>query len=133
MISLFLAAAIAAAPAIQPLQLKEDNIPEIVAALTDEEKVLLLVGGRAKSYNGIGDSAVGVPGAAGTVNGIARLGIPVITLADGPAGLRISPHRDADERTFFCTGFPIATLLASTWNTGLVAGVGKAMGNEVLE
>ncbi|MBP5636492.1 MAG: glycoside hydrolase family 3 C-terminal domain-containing protein [Bacteroidales bacterium] len=132
MISLILAAAIAAAPA-QPLQLREDNIPEIVAAMTPEEKVLLLVGGRAKSYNGIGNSAVGVPGSAGTVNGIPRLGIPTITLADGPAGLRISAHRDGEERTYFCTGFPIATLLASTWNTELVTGVGKAMGNEVLE
>lgn len=132
MISLFLAAAIAAAP-VQSLQLREDNISEIVAAMTPEEKVLLLVGGRAKSYNGIGNSAVGVPGSAGTVNGIPRLGIPAITLADGPAGLRISDHRDGEERTYYCTGFPIATLLASTWNPELVTGVGKAMGNEVLE
>lgn len=129
---LIVSALLAAAPAQAP-QLREDNIPEIVSVMTDEEKVRLLVGGRAKSYNGIGNSAVGVPGSAGTVNGIERLGIPRITLADGPAGLRISPKREGDERTFYCTGFPIATMLASTWNTALVEEVGEAMGNEVLE
>ena len=32
-----------------PLQLKEDNIPEIVSAMTVEEKCALLVGGEASS------------------------------------------------------------------------------------
>ena len=130
--ALMLSAIIAASP-IEAPKLSENNIPEVVSAMTDEEKVLLLIGGRAKSYNGIGNTAVGVPGAAGTVNGIPRLGIPRICLADGPAGLRISERREGDERTFYCTGFPIATLLASTWNTSLVENVGEAMGNEVLE
>lgn len=130
--TLILSAIIASSP-MQAPKLSENNIPEVVAAMTDEEKVLLLVGGRAKTYNGIGNTAVGVPGAAGTVNGIPRLGIPRIVLADGPAGLRISERREGDERTFYCTGFPIATLLASSWNTELVEKVGEAMGNEVLE
>ena len=133
MIATFLFAAVLSMAPVQPLQLREDNIPEVVAAMTPEEKVLLLVGGRAKSFNGIGDTKVGVPGAAGTVNAIPRLGIPRIGLADGPAGLRIAPRREGDERTFFCTGFPIGTLLASTWNPELVTGVGAAIGNEVLE
>ena len=130
--TLILSAAIASSP-MQVPKLSENNIPEVVAAMTDEEKVLLLIGGRAKSYNGIGNTAVGVPGAAGTVNGIPRLGIPSICLADGPAGLRISERREGDDRTFYCTGFPIATLLASSWNIELVKKVGEAMGNEVLE
>ena len=133
MIQTILFAAVLAMAPVQPPQLREDNIPEIVAAMTPEEKVLLLIGGRARSFNGIGNSAVGVPGSAGTVNDIPRLGIPRIVLADGPAGLRISPRREGDERTFFCTGFPIGTLLSSTWNPELVTGVGEAIGNEVLE
>lgn len=114
-------------------QLREDNIPEVVAAMTPEEKCTLIMGGRAKSFNGIGHTNTGVPGAAGVINGIPRLGIPTVVLADGPAGLRISPTREGDSRTFYCTGFPIATMLSSTWNLDLVKQVGMNMGNEVLE
>lgn len=114
-------------------QLREDNIPEVVSAMTIEEKCTLIMGGRAVSFNGIGHTNTGVPGAAGVINGIPRLGIPTVVLADGPAGLRISPTREGDSRTFYCTGFPIATMLSSTWNLDLVKEVGVNMGNEVLE
>ena len=115
------------------LQLREDNIPQIVAAMTPEEKCMLIIGGRAASFNGIGFTNTGVPGAAGVINGIPRLGIPTIVLADGPAGLRISPVREGDSRTFYCTGYPIATMLSSTWNLELVQEAGRNLGNEVLE
>lgn len=117
-----------------PLQLREDNIPEIVSAMTVEEKCALLIGGEAaKAFDGIGLCDHGVQGAAGVVTGIPRLGIPQIVLADGPAGLRINPVREGDSRTFYCTGFPIATMLASTWNPSIVCEVGAAIGSEVLE
>ena len=47
--------------------------------------------------------------------------------------LRISPTREGDDATYYCTGFPVGTVMACTWNTDLVEQVGKAMGNEVLE
>ena len=75
-------------------QLREDNIAEVVAAMTPEEKCTLIIGGKAKNFNGIGHTNIGVPGAAGVINGIPRFGIPTVVLADGPAGLRISPTRE---------------------------------------
>ena len=40
-------------------QLREDNIKEVVAAMTPEEKCTLIIGGRAKSFNGIGHTIDG--------------------------------------------------------------------------
>ena len=103
--------------------LREDNIEEILNVMTNEEKVTLLVGGS-------GDL---VPGAAGYTRAIPRLGIPMTVLADGPAGLRIQPKRESTDQTFYCTGFPTSTLLASSWDPKVVETVTTAMGNEVLE
>ena len=105
------------------LTLREDNIDEVIGAMTTEEKVTLLVGGPGNL----------VPGAAGYTREIERLGIPMTVLADGPAGLRIQPKREGTEQTFYCTGFPTSTLLASSWDPALVETVTTAMGNEVLE
>lgn len=133
LVSALLACHVTSALADKAPQLREDNIAEVVAAMTPEEKCTLIIGGRAASFNGIGFTNTGVPGAAGVINGIPRLGIPTMVLADGPAGLRISPTREGDSRTFYCTGYPIATMLSSTWNLELVEEAGRNMGNEVLE
>ena len=124
-------------------QLKKNNIRKVVAAMTLEEKALLAVGAGMNSSAGQANSESGngllgltdniVPGCTGTLHGIERLGITPTVVSDGPAGLRISPTREGDDNTYYCTHFPIATLLASTWNTELVEEVGKAIGNEVLE
>ena len=132
------AAAVFAGCSPKAPQLGKDSVDDVIAAMTLEEKARLLIG---TGMDGIqdGDSAVVgetrsiVPGAAGTTFPIPRLGIPAIVLADGPAGLRISPTREGDTATYYCTHFPIGTLLASTWDTALVEEVGKAIGNEVLE
>lgn len=116
-------------------KLSKDNIDEVLGAMTLEEKATLVVGsGWGSMIGGItGGSLVLVPGAAGTTQAVERLGIPQTVLADGPAGLRINPTRKGTDKTFYCTGFPVGTVLASTWNTSLVEEMTKAMGNEVLE
>ena len=73
-------------------------------------------------------------GAAGDSYSISRVGIPAITFADGPAGLRIDSIREnCPGQTFYATAFPVAILLASTWDKDLVYEVGKSMGEEVHE
>lgn len=119
-------------------KLKKTNIDKVVAAMTLEEKAALVVGvGMDSGEEGlsatIGAQAELVPGAAGSTHAIKRLGIPATVLADGPAGLRINPTREGDKKTYYCTHFPIGTLLASTWNQQLVEEVGRAIGKEVLE
>ena len=121
---------------VQAQKLTAENVDEIVKAMTLEEKAKLLVGARNRMFGGgaaIGNTEVLVPGAAGTTQGIERLGITATVLSDGPAGLRISPTREGDTDTYYCTGFPVGTCLSSSWNTELVTNVGKTIGNEVLE
>ena len=132
---LFLAALGMALTAFAQPQLNSNNIEEVLKAMTLQEKATLLVGGaRAAMVNGVTSGvSANVPGAAGNTRNIDRLGIPVTVLADGPAGLRIQPTRPGDNNTYYCTGFPVGTLLASSWDTALVEEVTKAMGNEVLE
>lgn len=119
------------------VKLKADNIDEVLNAMTLEEKAQLLVGGGNDSFVGsgamLGHQKKLVAGAAGTTVAIPRLGIPATVVADGPAGVHIDAHRDNTDHTFFATGFPIGTCLASTWNTDLVEQVGRAIGNETLE
>ena len=120
-----------------PPQLGSASIDEVVDAMTPDEKVRLLIGTGMAGFSGetavVGATGQLVPGAAGTTYAIPRLGIPAVVLADGPAGLRITPVREGDDQTYYATAFPVGTTLAATWNTELVEQVGKAMGNEVLE
>ena len=138
-IQLIMAAMMIAGGASAQVKLTPKNIDRVVKEMTIEEKATLLVG-----YS-FGNTYFGLPtnpdpnagaivlGAAGNTAQIKRLGIPHTVLADGPAGLHISEKRPNDPNTYYCTGFPIGTLLAATWNTPLVERVGQAMGNEVLE
>ena len=134
-IALTLAMALCFAPLFAQPKLNKNNIDEVIKAMTLEEKATLLVGsGWGSMVGGLTNSdEVLVSGAAGTTRAIPRLGIPQTVLSDGPAGLRINPTRPGTDKTFYCTGFPVGTSLASTWNTPLVEQLTTAMGEEVKE
>ena len=131
-----IAATTCAMTTIAQPKLTEKNIDQVLKAMTLEEKAQLLVGG-ANNFFGdqaaVGGEAHLVAGAAGTSPAIPRLGIPATVLTDGPAGVRIDPTRKGTTETFYATGFPIGSCLASTWNTDLIRKVGEAVGNETKE
>lgn len=140
-------------------KLGKDPVKNIVSAMTLEEKAALVVGTGMNMFAGpppsdpskpptgqpgapppnqqqgpvVGQTKSLVSGAAGTSYAITRLGITPMVLTDGPAGVRIDPTRPNDNNTYYCTAFPVGTLLASTWDVDLVNKVGQAMGNEILE
>ena len=113
--------AVSISAAAQP-QLRKDNIDEVLKAMTLEEKASLLVGTSSDNL---------VPGMAGGTRAIPRLGIPQTVFSDGPAGVRIDQERDPSHKV--ATGFPVGTLLASSWDTDLVERTTAVLGNEVLE
>ena len=109
------------------------RVANALEQMTIEEKIHLLKGSGMASGMGRVPQGEGIPGAVGTMVPTPRLGLPTVYLSDGPAGLRILPTREGSDETFYCTAFPIATVLASTWNTDLVEQVGQSMGNEAKE
>ena len=127
----------------QTVKLGKSPVKAVVAAMTLEEKAKLVIGtgldfpdvsGNKKIDLSVMQTATElVPGAAGTSYSLPRLGVTPMVLSDGPAGMRIAPTRPGDSKTYYCTAFPVAVLLASTWDTDLVNKVGSAMGNEILE
>lgn len=115
-------------------QLNANNIDEVIKAMTLEEKCQLLVGDGGIGFVGsgamLGHQSRLVAGAAGQTIAIPRLGIPATVLTDGPAGVHIDARREGTTQTFYATGFPVGTCLASTWNPQLVYTVGQAIGEE---
>ncbi len=108
-----------------------ENIEQIISKMTIEEKIRMVVGvGAPGLFN---NPPSKVEGVAGETHAIERLRIPSCRFADGPAGLRINPNRQGDEKTYHATAFPIESMLACTWNRELIEKVGMAMGNEVKE
>ena len=110
-----------------------ERINDLLSRLTIEQKASLVVG-IGMRIPGMFDLDIKekVPGAAGNTYAIDPLGIESVILSDGPAGLRILPVRDStSSQRYYCTAFPIETMLSSTWNTDLVQEVGKAFGEEM--
>ena len=116
LILMIAAAAITIGAVAQP-RLTADNIDEVLSAMTLQEKATMLVGRKdfPEKYKGL---------PAGCTRAIERFGIPVTFLADGPAGVRVNHP---------CTGFPVGSLLACSWDTDLIEKMASAMGKEALE
>ncbi len=88
-----------------------------ISQLTDEEMMSLLIGKKnigVANTDGMGDNE--------------KYGIPTPMTVDGPAGVRIQPKTGI--RT---TAFPVATMLACTWNTDILEKVGVAGALETKE
>lgn len=114
------------------IKLEAGNIDDIIAAMTLKEKVYFVLGvgdeGVWRHYKT--EPALILRGQACATYGIPRLGIPNTVLTDGPAGLRIDTIQMGVNHRTYCTAFPTATALASTWNKELVYQVGNAIGEE---
>lgn len=97
----------------------EGTLPleEFMAQLNGEDLIHLLGG----------QPNVGVSNTFGIGN-LPEYGIPNITTADGPAGLRIQP-----EAGICTTAWPCAALLAASWDEKLIYEVGESAAKEVKE
>ncbi|MGD1821889.1 MAG: glycoside hydrolase family 3 protein [Pleomorphochaeta sp.] len=134
------------------------EIMDFVDKLSEEQLIKLSCGEMGDSSDNFGSSGDRVPGAAAQTSNCAQNdGLPVISLADGPAGLRLTKNysvknnevqlssfetnlengylsREKLDGTIYhqyCTAFPIGTLLAQTWNKKLIYKVGETVANEM--
>jgi len=108
------------AEGVQPLRNVAKGIITLDAFMTQlsTDDLIHLVGGQPN---------VGVSNTFG-IGDLPEYGVPNITTADGPAGLRLLP-----ECGVYTTAWPCATLLAATWDGELVSRVGAAAAGEVKE
>lgn len=139
---------------------------ELVEKLTDEELIAMVIGEISKGQGSqIGAAGIMVPGAAGETSGILeeKYDIPGVSMADGPAGLRLvksyevdlatgnvinqgfvaaleggffadqSDHENAQRYYQYATAIPVGTALAQTWDESLLENVGKMVAGEMQE
>ena len=143
---------------------------ELAVKLTDEEITGLLMGEISKGQDNIKDNelietGICVPGAAGETTCALeeKYGIPGISMADGPAGLRVLRNYDVDRKSgkiygvdligslegglfrreyknenvdtyyMYATAIPIGTHLAQTFDVDLVKELGKLVAAEMTE
>lgn len=95
----------------------KNTLDEFMAQLSVDDMILLLGGQRNQ----------GVSNTFGVGN-LPEYGVPNITTADGPAGLRILPGVGV-----YTTAWPCATMLACSFNTELAQQIGTAAAMEVRE
>ena len=93
------------------------TLDEFIQQLNNEQLIQLLSGQRrfgVSPTGGMGD--------------VGRFDIPKVQTADGPQGVRVFDHCGVKT-----TAFPIATLLACTWNTEVVEEIGRTVALEMIE
>ncbi len=141
----------------------EAEAAAFVDTLSEEQLIALASGDPGKAQGGnLGSAGISVPGSAGETNNCAAdKNLASIVLADGPAGLRLMKHYNVEdgkilskpfsfsleggifcpdqgeepgERYYqYCTAIPVGTLLAQTWDCGLIREVGHMIGGEMEE
>ncbi|MHA7879006.1 MAG: beta-glucosidase [Saccharospirillum sp.] len=89
------------------------DVQTVLDQLTTDEKVRLLCGKDAWH-----------------LNGVERLGIPEITLTDGPHGVRLSDSMALDGSAAPATVFPVEAGMAASWNPALLERAAAAIGDE---
>ena len=89
------------------------KVEALIRTMTTEEKYTFLGG------NGTGDKE----GNAGYLKGVPRLGVPMIKMYDGPAGVLYTQDT---------TNPPQEQMLAATWNQEMAQKYGEAIGLENL-
>lgn len=141
---------------------REEEAERILSQLTTEQMIKLVCGESNIAVNSsLGSAGTLVPGSAGETSSCAKeQGVATISLADGPAGLRLSqsysvkegkilplPFEASIERGFFyalsepeegetryfqyCTAIPVGTLLAQSWDVELLEEIGRMIGEEM--
>lgn len=99
---------------VQPMEDDEavnEKVEALLKTMTTEEKYTFLGG------NGTGDTE----GNAGYLKGVPRLGVPMIKMYDGPAGLLYTQDT---------TNMPQEQMLAATWDESLAQSYGETVSNE---
>jgi len=92
------------------------NIQSIIASMTLEEKAALCTG--ASPW---------------TTTPVERLGVPEMTVSDGPHGVRrVADVNDWLAGSLPATCFPTASCMASTWDVDLIHALGQALAEECI-
>lgn len=112
-------------PVIDPEALK------LAKTMSDSDLALLCTGafnGSAGSNSVIGNAGITVAGSAGETTGVfAREGVPALIMADGPAGVRLSPQYGKDEKGVYTLDNGSLAAMAEILPEQLIAylGLGK--------
>ncbi|HEY8718347.1 glycoside hydrolase family 3 protein [Pengzhenrongella sp.] len=108
---------------------KKATIEQFVAGLSTTQLATIVEGSKAAGSTKSADGAAGY-----TTAKYESAGLPAMTLSDGPAGLRLTKQLATTPATYqFATAWPIGTLLAQSWDPGVVTQVGAAIGAEMKE
>ncbi len=148
---------------VQDILAGKATVEDLVAQLSVEDMAEYCVGtARAGGGSVLGSSSYTVPGAAGDTSSIHRedRGVINMIMADGPAGLRLTPifktdkagnllpggsilgdlvepfdpkYTDENSDTYYqyCTAIPIGWALAMSWNMPLLKEIGSMVGSEM--